>query len=88
MIYCLRIDRQVAIRKFAMAKFDESPKIEKNYKVTLRTCENNENLMIFQYLPATSNNFEIIERCWAQRRKFSVVVQGMKKEVASVMLSP
>ena len=44
--------------------------------------------MIFQYLPATSNNFEIIERCWALRRKFSVVVQGMKKEVASVMLSP
>ena len=81
----------MAIRKFATAKLDESPKIEKNYKVTLRTCENNENLMIFQYLPATSNNFEIIERCWALRmqlRKFSVVVQGMKKEVANVILSP
>ena len=47
--------------------------------------------MIFQYLAATSNNFEIIERCWALRmqlRKFSVVVQGMKKEVANVILSP
>ena len=81
----------MAIRKFAIAKFDGSLKIEKNYKVTSRTCENNENLMIFQYLPATSNNFEIIERCWALRmqlRRLSVVVQGMKKEVAKVMLSP